>query len=281
MHSAKTRKISKMILFSLTLSFIMTLFLSMTVFAVTEEQAQKNLTIYVQGKMMNKDYSLDGGGSVKGKDLFSGSNANGFDLSEAQFGKLSSKAQSEVVADIANYSNEAVETQSSKGIEESTVNNWWKELQTKEGVGSKFLNEILKNTKPDFVSANKFWEPFNGPIGIALGIFAVGIMICLGFVIVMDLFYIGIPPFRMLVSENGDNGKVKTSNLVSHDAIWAVEQAENNNDANSGRQALGLYMKKRIIMLVFMGIALLYLVQGQIYVFVGYILDIVSGTLGF
>lgn len=252
--------------------------------AVTEEQAMQNLTTYVYSKVSSTEYTLDGGGSIKGSELFEGKPTEGYDLVESQFTKLSSKAQSQLVSDIATYSNEAVESDKAKGVEQSTVETWWKQLQTKQGVGSKFMNEILKNTKPDFVTANRIYEPFSGLVGTVMGIGAVLIMAFLGLVMVADISYITLPPIRMFVNEDGSGGKKKTSHIFSNDAIQAVRISEDTGNSASGgesRQALGIYFKRRVWMLILLGICLLYLVQGQIYTLVGYVLDLVSGFLGF
>lgn len=253
------------------------------VLAVSEETAMHNLTTYVYGKMSQTEYSLAAGGSLKGSELFSGSPTKGYDLDENKFTQLSSKAQSQVVSDIAKYSNEAAESDKAKGVEESTVQTWWKQLQTKNGVGSKFMNEILKNTKPDFVSANAIYQPFAGPVGIVLGLLSIVIVAFLGVVMATDIAYITLPPLRMFITEGeGQGQKFVKSNIISNDAIKAVQWAEESDaQSASGKQALGFYFKRRVFSLVILGICLLYLVQGQLYTFVGYILDIVSGFLGF
>lgn len=266
-------------------SFVFCMFTTnINVSAVSEEQAMKNLTAYVYSKVSQQEYTLEGGGSIKGAELFDQSKTKGYDLNEREFTKLSSKAQSDLVSDIALYSNEAVEDEKVKGVEETTVQNWWKQLQMKEGVGSKFMNEILKNTKPDFVTANKIYQPFSGLVGTVMGIGAVLIMAFLGLVIVADIAYMTLPPVRMFVSENGDNGKKPISHVFSHDAILAVKLSEESGNSAGGgesKQALGIYFKRRVWMLIILGICLLYLVQGQIYTLVGWILNLVSGFLGF
>lgn len=264
---------------TLTLSIVTMLAMTMTSFAVSEEQAMKNLTNFVQSKMSEKDYTLDGGGSIKGKDLFEGSQTEGYDLNEDAFTSLSSKAQSEVVSDIAMYSNTAVEDDSGvKGVEDSTVQSWWKQLQTKQGVGSKFMTEILKNTKPDFVAANAIWEPFAGPIGIAMGVGAVAIMSLIGLVMVLDIMYITIPPLR--IGSDGNDRGLKKSRIFSFAAIDAVRQEEESGNGDS-KSALLTYFKKRVFALLVLGLCLLYLISGNIYTLVGYFLDLVSGFLGF
>lgn len=271
--------------FALVFALLLTVLLApKTAFAVSEEQAMINLTNYVYSEMSEKSYTLEEGGSIKGSDLFEGDGTKGYDLKEGEFSKLSSRAQQEVVSDIAENSNAAVEDEdSAQGVEESTVTTWWKQLQTKEGVGSKFMTEILKNTKPDFVAANQIYQPFAGPIGIVMGVISVAMMGILGIVMAADICYITLPPVRLFVSEedNSRGGKISRSKIFSADAIYAVKESEESNTDGDRKQALGIYFKRRIWMLILLGICLMYLVNGQLYTLVGYILDVVRGFLGF
>lgn len=290
-HVGRSRLMTMWVMLMMIVSLMLT---SVVAFADTkgqvsaDEQAKNALTVYVQGQMQANEYSIDGGGHMSGSDLFEGKPTEGYDLDEEQFQLLTRKAQSQVVEDIATYSNEAIDDDEGnlKNVSESTVQNWWRDLQSKKGVGTQFLNEILKNTKPDFVTANLIYEPFSGVVGTVLGLIAVLLMAFLGIVMVSDIAYIALPPVRMLVADQADSkggSKPEKSKIFSHDALYAVECAENNSDGGSGggKQALGIYLKRRIVMLIILGICLMYLIQGQIYVFVGMILDLLRGFLGF
>ena len=141
------------------------------------------------------------------------------------------------------------------------------------------LNMILKNTNPDFVTANKIYQPFSGLVGTLLGLGAVLIMAFLALVMICDIAYISLPPVRLFAGDE-QNGKV-SSKLFSHDAIYAVQCAENDDKGDgSPKQALGIYFKRRVFMLILLGICLLYLIQGQIFSLVGMVLDLVSGFFG-
>lgn len=285
----RTRKRYSLAFLSVIAVMIVTMMVStFSVFAETkanatvDKQAERQLQTYVYGKMSQNEYEVSGGGTKSGTDLFEGSATDGYDLSEKEFKTLTGSAQTEVVGDIAENSNEAVGNKDAEGVTDETVQNWWKELQTKDGVGSKFLNEILKNTKPDFVTANLIYLPFSGLIGTIMGLFAVATMGLLGIVITADIMYIVIPPFRLFVSDgDGDGEKTPRSKVFSHAAIYAVQTAEEDTGKGGGKMALGIYLKKQGLSLFILGICLLYLVQGQIYVAVGWILDLVSGFLGF
>lgn len=251
--------------------------------ATADEQAKRQLTSYVYGQMSQNEYDVDGGGKIQGADLFEGNAQDGYDLDEDAFGTMTSKAQTDAVSDIATLSNEAIDSDKADGVSESTVTNWWKELQQKNGVGSKFMNEILKNTKPDFVAANKIYQPFSGPISIAIGVVVVLLMALLGLSMAADIAYITLPPVRTLVADGEGDGKPQKSKIFTYDAIYAVRavEEESDNSRGGGKQSLGIYLKRRIFALILLGICLLYLVQGQLYTAVGWILDLVSGFLGF
>lgn len=245
-------------------------------------QAQEALRDSVRDSLDDNEYEIEGGGYMKGSELFTkDETTNGmYDLDEGAFNSLTSSAQTELVSDIAEASYDAQETNTT--ITDVTIQDWWRELQSKDGVGSKFLNVVLENTKPDFVSANKIYKPFSGIVGTVMGLIAVFGMGLLGIVMVADIFYIVIPPVRMFVSdsENGDNGKLPVSKIFTNDAIYAVRVAEDSKDSSgSKKQALGVYLKRRIPMLILLGICLLYLVSGRIYTLVSWILDLVAGFI--
>ena len=245
---------------------------------ISEAQAEKNLEQTVRTEVEGNLYTLENGGSIEGKYVFKGNQSSGYDIDEAMFSKLSTSAQKEFISDLVSASNKAVG--SAKGVTDATVQNWMKQLQSKEGVGSRFLTEILKNTKPDFVSANAIWKPFAGPLGVFLGILAVGTLSLLGINIMLDIIYITLPMARLFLNNNKEDGKL-LGKLVSHAALSAVKEVEEGSDGKGKKQAIGIYFGSKVFELILLGIALLYLVSGNIWTLVGYILDLVSGFLGF
>lgn len=259
-----------------------TVFASSAIEATQDKLARQTLTQHVQANLSQEKYAVDGGGYLSGSELFEQDKENGgFTVKEDEFQTLTSSAQTSFVEDVAQQSQNAIDKE--ENVSESTVQNWWKELQSINGIGSKFMNEILKNTKPDFVTANAIYQPFSGVVGTVMGVIAVLLMAFLGIVLVCDICYIALPPVRNLVADEDGHGKIAKSKMFSYDAIYAVQCAEQNSDNGSGggKQALGIYLKRRIVMLIILGICLMYLVNGQIYTAVGWILDLVSGFLGF
>lgn len=256
--------------------------------ALTSEQAEANLTNGIYNRMAEEQYTLEGGGYVSGRELFNkqnnGSAGTSYDVNEAQFQDLTKQEQQRFTTQLVENANQQV---GENGITNQTVTGLLQKLQTKKGMGSKLLTEILKNTKPDFVRGNAIYQPFSGIVGTILGVGAILILALLGIVMVSDIAYITLPPYRALVGGDtdgaeGGRGKGLAKFLVSFEASSSVKEAEQGGSGDGGyKHALSLYLKRRIMSLIFLGLALLYLVQGQIYVLVGYILDLVSGFLGF
>ena len=162
-------------------------------------------------------------------------------------------------------------------------------MQQQTGMGASLLASLLQNTKPDYTTANRIYEPFSGVVGTILGIIAILIMSALGITMALDLAYITIPAFQMAMgcsdeSGNGTKGK-GIGGIISQEAKSAVKAADGGQGGQSGdgsyKAAVGIYFKYRWKGLVLLGICLLYLVQGQIYSFVAWFIDLFSGFLGF
>lgn len=281
-------------IFALLLTVVLVVCMSVSVFAKTSEGAVDSLSNGVYTDVGKNTYQYAGGGSVAGTGLFeqvktsaTDTASNGYwTVKESEFNKLSSSEQTRFLTDVVDSTNEIVADGSStyKEVDDSTAQEWWKRLQSKTGVGSKFMAVLLKDTKPDFVAANAIWKPFSGPVGVLLGLGAVIIMSLLGLVIVADIAYIALPPVRIFAEEGGEGKKGGIrSHLFSYEATQAVKIAENGGGNGNGetKQALGIYFKRRVVMLIVLGICLMYLVNGQIYTLVGWILDLVSGFLKF
>lgn len=275
-------------IFALLLTVVLVVCMSVSVFAGTSEEAVETMSKGVRDTLQNEKYQYAGGGSTTGSNLFETDTSetgkvNGYyTINESEFSKLSSSEQTRFLTDVVDETNKRVDTQTSE--DDSTAQEWWKRLQSKTGVGSKFMSVLLKDTKPDFVAANAIWKPFSGPVGVLLGLGAVIIMSLLGLVIVADIAYIALPPVRIFAEEGGEGKKGGIrSHLFSYEATQAVKIAENGGGNGNGetKQALGIYFKRRVVMLIVLGICLMYLVNGQIYTLVGWILDLVSGFLKF
>lgn len=235
-----------------------------------------------------KTYKLDGGGTVGYKELIDKNSENTGYINEAQFNRLRGSEKSKFLGDMNNVATATIDN--SDIVTEDTRTTWLNNVQNCDGIGSQLMTALLQNTKPDYASANKIYKPFSGVVSTCLGLGAILIMAALGIVMVLDLSYIGIPLFRGFCdgegSGNGQGGGGAKSKLVSYEAHSAVQEAEGGQGGGgqgggSKKTAVGIYFKKRVIMLIVLGVCLLYLIQGQIFTLVSWILDLMSGFLGF
>lgn len=175
------------------------------------------------------------------------------------------------------------------GITEEVGTNWLERIQSTAGVGSQLMTTLMSQTKPDYVTANRIYAPFSGTVGTILGIVAILIMAFLAITIVLDLAYIAIPAFQLFIEGDGNGngqGGGKKKSFISHEAMEAVQMAEGGQggggqSGGSNKLAVSIYFKKRVLMLVVLGICLLYLVSGNIFALVGMLIDLLSGFLGF
>lgn len=174
-------------------------------------------------------------------------------------------------------------------ITNETVTDMFQELQQVSGAGSQMMAALLNDTKPDYATANRLYKPFSGIVGTVLGVISILIMALLGITMALDIAYIVIPMFQLFLDGDGDGGGGKgrsgMAKIISQEAVSAVQSAEGGGGAGgqSGNKKLAIsqYFKVRWKSLLVLGICLLYLVQGQIYSFVSWIIDLVSGFLGF
>lgn len=246
----------------------------------------------------DRDYKLSGGGSVNGKKLWEGASDSKYtgNVVASQYALLTTGSQQDFVNDVIAATNKAISDDTvsyngkdytTKDVTNETATEWFRRLQTTEGIGPKLLTGFLSDTKPDFITANKIYSPFSSIVGTILGILAILGMSLLGVVLVSDVMYIALPPLQALVPPDGPrearaegtSAVAKLSFIFSDDARYAVRTAM--AEENGKKQAYGIYLKRRVVMLILLGICLLYLVSGQIYSLVGKLLDLVSGFLGF
>lgn len=240
-----------------------------------------------------KSYKVSGGGVVTWSELLSTDPSQV--INEPAFETLTAKSKQEFVGDILSVAN-AMSTDTEAGlgttheVSDETVQDLMQVLQVKSGMGSTLLATLLVNTKPDYVTANRIYEPFSGIIGTILGLLSILIMALIGVTMALDIAYIVIPAFQILLDgdsdgsgQGGQGGKKGMSKIVSAAARNAVKAGDgaNGQTGEGNKMALGVYFKYRWKELIVLGICLLYLVQGQIYNFVAWILDLVSGFLGF
>ena len=247
--------------------------------ASTDGGAQERLRSSVDDEIANNKYVSESGDTIPGSQLVK----NG--ITTSRFTELTSKEKQRLIDDMTN----AVSAQQSKDVEndannpvtDDTVTNWLQELQQQPGVGSKLLGNITTQIKPDYVTAQRIMEPFNGPLNTIIALGAILLMTMLTVTFVADLSYLNVPVFQSFIvssmKEGGGGGRY-TNFFVGREALQAIEESENSSNGKA-KNPNGIYFKKRIIGLALLGICLLYLIQGQIFILVGMLMDLLGGFL--
>lgn len=238
-------------------------------------------------------YKQQGGGFFTWKELFSGDSspsANAFDNNKIGSLKASAKQKFvENVITIANYmaSDTAHGNDAGQSVTADTVNVLLEKIQNECGMGSEVLAAVLNNTQPDYTSASRIWEPFSGPVSTAIGLLAIAMMSLLGLSMALDIAYVVIPAFQLFLdggdggSQGGQGGAKGLSKLISKAARDSVNENAQSNGGSGGdsKSQVGTYMSKRWKELVMIGFCLLYLVQGQIWGLISWLINLVSGVL--
>lgn len=168
-----------------------------------------------------------------------------------------------------------------KGLNESSVSrntqqNIMTAVQESDGeIASMMLPLIMDNSKADLFSAYKILAPFLGFLSTVLGVGAYIVIIVLGISTVIDLLYIGLPVFR----EKADSKNTKHPFGVSYEALTTVKEVESGLTGSDGsyKNAYVIYLKRRALSYIILGICILYLVAGQLGGFISFILRLVSG----
>lgn len=138
---------------------------------------------------------------------------------------------------------------------------------------SSLVRQLSNDVTADFAHAYASFKPFTGVLGWILGIATFAIFTLLGLSIVIDISYIVIPPIQWLLLRTVESKKPP---LISAEAWNAVKESESKN---MNKTPLSSYFKLKVKEFIVLGVCLLYLVSGQLYILVGYIVDYFQGFL--
>lgn len=143
---------------------------------------------------------------------------------------------------------------------------------------SSFVRQLSDDVTADFNEAySRYFKPWSGELGIALGVISLGMFISLAMMILIDLAYIVLPFFQMLFTDLGY--KKNRPMFVSIEAVNAVKEAESK--AGQGyTNPVGVYFRSKLKQLIAISLCLVYLVSGEIYNLIGAIMDYFSIAIG-
>lgn len=253
------------------------------------QEADKALRTTVAKDLAGNTYQLSGGGTVNGSDIIKPDGT----INQAIYEQLTSSAQTQFANDLMAKTDSYTEPTAqdytpslakSAGVNSETKQNWFKELRSNSGLGSKLLTSTLaRGVYADLDGGARWFAPFSGPLSTALGFLAILILAGTTISAVIDLAYITIPAFQVLsdaVANGGGNGnggggnlRQASAKLVSTAARKAVEAEEN------GQNAVWVYFKKAAGKYLAVGFTLCFLAYNLLWSLVGTAMDLVTGSL--
>lgn len=253
------------------------------------QEADKALRTTVAKDLAGNTYQLSGGGTVNGSDIIKPEGT----INQAIYEQLTSSAQTQFANDLMAKTDSYTEPTAqdytpslakSAGVNSETKQNWFKELRSNSGLGSKLLTSTLaRGVYADLDGGARWFAPFSGPLSTALGFLAILILAGTTISAVIDLAYITIPAFQVLsdaVANGGGNGsggggglRQASAKLVSTAARKAVEAEEN------GQNAVWVYFKKAAGKYLAVGFTLCFLAYNLLWSLVGTAMDLVTGSL--
>lgn len=142
------------------------------------------------------------------------------------------------------------------------------------------VRQLDSDVNTDFYTAYHKLRPVFKIVSLVLGILSLAIVVTLGFALVLDLAYIVIPTFQVLLDEKGAKGSGQKPPLISIEAYDAVRQAEASVGSREGyQQPISIWASHKVKQMIIMGICLIYLVSGRLFVLIGGISDMFVGFL--
>lgn len=137
------------------------------------------------------------------------------------------------------------------------------------------IRNLKVDAQTDLATATSIIQPFSGTISIVLGVICLLVVLLLGIGTVLDIAYIALPMARTLYTNDDERRPM----MLSQEAYSSVVDGENSVGSGHYKSAIALYMRRRIIVLICVGLAILYLVTGQIFDIIGFFVDMFAPAM--
>lgn len=160
----------------------------------------------------------------------------------------------------------ALEMVAESQLDARTKNKMYHFIEQQDDKITASINFLDKNVNSDFVTAKNVILPFTGPVSTALGVLSLVIFIMLTLSSAIDIAWLVIPLVRLLFKED-KNGKPF---MITKEAY---SSEVDSNRCDGYKSALSLYLQRRGKVFIVMGVCLIYLVSGQLYDLIVWIID--------
>lgn len=178
----------------------------------------------------------------------------------------------------------------SSGLSNITKNKLYNFVYERDSSTAKAVEFLIEDTSANFTWALKVFRGTTGDkISKGLGIFCILVFGFLGVGMVWDIAYLTLPMFSGLLNglasgdvSGGVGGYFKSAVMHNGGATqkpfgvsavaWKVNR-EIDLDVNEGRSGLKVYMNRRVPELIICGVCLGYVVTGELFGLVGWVID--------
>lgn len=185
--------------------------------------------------------------------------------------KFSNKIYSSLDAeDKRTFMETALRATTKTGLSPKTKNKVYSFIANQDTPVTNAMKYLQSDASTDFVEAKKWFDPFSGVIGTILGVLCVAVFMFSGLSIVFDVFYLVLPGLQAILERGEDNKKPFG---VSREAYSSLKDAEKDTEYHN---VIGIYMKRRIGLLIVMAVCIGYLISGKIFDFITFIIDAFS-----
>jgi hypothetical protein len=265
--------------------------------AMSTGEATYSSSMYASAANWDTDLKLydTDGNIVKARDCFveysSSGNVKGY-IPGNKFESLTTTSQQDLLDRVQAYGVAYAQTTNEKFDTSTAVADWWDRVVSTNGVGANYVSSLTQGLKADLTAGYSVFKPLQSIINTILGAGAIIIIAFLLVSILIDLFYITLPPVRMAMEGSGKNGNGSRGASYSpghnHGGGGAnggpkyvsAAAREAVNAEESGENGLMLYLKKSIVKIIVLALCLVLLISGQIFTFVGWVLNLVADMFG-
>ena len=161
----------------------------------------------------------------------------------------------------------------SKNLGKRDQNRFYNFVTEQDETTASMVRELSTSVGGDFVTAMAWFKPFSGLLSTILGFLALLIVALFTLSVLIDIAYLGLPVFRRALYDASD----KKPKLISNEAHMSIREAEANS--NHYTNCFGLYFKRIVKTYIIIGVTLAYLLNGQIFEFVGFIIDVLQTAI--
>lgn len=164
----------------------------------------------------------------------------------------------------------ALKATTKTGLNAKTKNKVYNFIASQDTPVSSAMKYLQSDANADFLEAKKWFDPFSGVIGTILGVLCVAVFMFTGMSIVFDICYLVLPGVQAVL-ERGEDDKKPFG--VSREAYTALRDSEKDTEYHN---VVGIYMKRRLGLLIIMSLCIGYLISGKIYDIVAFFIDAFS-----